>query len=158
MKKKEQGKQESKTLYEVVDSITEEEEGKYRNLIDSWRKSDRRYWLNKISTAPYPNQQAKDIDILIKTVNENFILDRNDHLAALAYICFLALKIDQQHGQLNALTKELRAVGLLKKKLEETSQAVKKRERLFERIDELYRPRHEKKQKTSKNHMIRYIR
>jgi hypothetical protein len=149
MRKREQSeKQESKgsSLFELFGRISDEEESKYRRLIDGWKKRDRQHWNNKISTFTYPNPQAKDIDIIIRQVNENFTLDREDNLSTLTFISYLGLMLDKQAEQLRSLTSELRAIGVLKKELKETRKAVRKREKLFKRIGELYNPRLKEKQ------------
>jgi hypothetical protein len=110
---------------------------RYSQLESGWEKQ-KPYWNKKIREARHRSQQEYDLAILGKAFRENSLMQESRFLIHTSEFCWVVSDVEDVKHSLRSVVDQLAELGIIKKQIIETSEAVEKRERIFTRIQELW--------------------
>jgi hypothetical protein len=109
-----------------------------QSQLESQWERQKPYWNKRIREAKHRNQQQYELAVLGKAFRENSLMQESRFLIHTSGFCWIASDVEDVKQILRSVLNELADLGIIRKQIVETSKAVRKRERIFTRIAELW--------------------
>jgi len=110
----------------------------YYNLERKWKEKEKPVLMKQIREAKRANPNEHQIVLLTKMLKESDLHREWNFLVTTSEFAWVAMDLEDTKQNVRSLTNQLEDLGLVKKQIKDTSDAVQRRERIFARIEELW--------------------